>query len=58
MERTTSDKITSQFIEKAGCLLSEINQQKHIECYFNNVVLLYKPSPCSGIMADEFSATQ
>ena len=58
MERTTSDKITSQFIEKAGCLLSEINQQRHIECSSNNIVLLYKPSACRGIMADEFSATQ
>jgi hypothetical protein len=54
MERATSDKITSQFIEKAGRLLSEINQQKHIEWSFDNVVLLYKPSACRGIMADEF----
>ena len=54
MGRTTSDKMTSQFIEKAGRLISEINQQKHIECSFNNVVLLYKPSACRRIMADEF----
>ena len=54
MGRTTSDKMTSQFTEKAGRLITEINQQKHTGCPFNNVGLLYKPSACRRIMADEF----